>query len=79
MPIPLVEPEQASPQVQRIYDSLTQRFGRVSPFYKMLAHKPEILRAFSQLYAALWAESALPVTLKELAHLRVSIVNGCAY
>lgn len=28
MPIPLVEPEQASPQVQRIYDSLTQRFGR---------------------------------------------------
>ena len=79
MAISMIEPEDAGPQVQRIYESLTQRFGRVSPFYKMLAHKPEILRAFSQLYAALWAESALPVTLKELAHLRVSIVNGCAY
>lgn len=79
MPISPIEPDQASPQVQRIYDSLAQRFGRVSPFYKMLAHKPEVLRAFSQLYAALWAESALPVSLKELAHLRVSIVGGCAY
>lgn len=31
MRIPLVEPEQVSPQVKRIYDSRTQRFGRVSP------------------------------------------------
>ena len=79
MSIQLIEPDQASDQVRRIYDSLAQRLGGVSNFYKMLAHKPEILRAFSQLYAALWAESALPITLKELAHLRVSIVNGCAY
>lgn len=79
MAISLVEPDQASPQVQRIYDSLMQRFGRVSNFYKMLAHKPDVLRAFNQLYAALWSESALPVNLKELAHLRMSIANGCAY
>jgi hypothetical protein len=53
MPIQLIEPDQASDQVRRIYDSLAQRLGSVSNFYKMLAHKPEILRAFSQLYAAL--------------------------
>ena len=79
MRIELIEQDQASDQVRRVYDSLTQRLGSVSNFYKILAHKPEILRAYSQLYAALWADSALPILLKELAHLRVSIVNGCAY
>jgi hypothetical protein len=79
MRIELIEQDQASDQVRRIYDSLAQRLGSVSNFYKMLAHKPEILRAFSQLYAALWADSALSIVLKELAHLRVSIVNGCVY
>jgi alkylhydroperoxidase family enzyme len=79
MRIHLIEQDQARDQVRRIYDSLAQRLDNVSNSYKMLAHKPKILRAFSQLYAALWADSALPITLKEQAHLRVSIVYGCAY
>jgi alkylhydroperoxidase family enzyme len=45
----------------------------------MLGHKPDVLRAFNQLSHAVWAEGALDLKLKELAYLRVSIANGCAY
>jgi alkylhydroperoxidase family enzyme len=74
-----VQPEEARPEVRRIYQSLQQRFGTVSNFYKVLAHKPALLRAFTQLYGALWDGGALDERLKELAYLRTSIVNGCEY
>ena len=79
MQIHPIEKDQASPLVQRIYDALERQSGSVSTFNKMLAHKPEILRAFNQLSGAIWAEGALSPTLKELAYLRTSILNGCAY
>ena len=68
MQIHLIEKDQASPLGQRIYDALEQQSGSVSTFNKMLAHKPEVLRAFNQLSGALWAEGALSPTLKELAY-----------
>jgi len=51
----------------------------VSNFYKVLAHKPALLRAFTQLYGAIWEDGALDPRLKELAYLRTSIANGCEY
>jgi alkylhydroperoxidase family enzyme len=45
----------------------------------MLAHRPAILRAYNQLYGAVWADSALPRAVKELAFLRVAVRNGCEY
>jgi alkylhydroperoxidase family enzyme len=79
MRIEPVEREQAPPVVQRIYDAIEKSTGRVSPFFKMLGNKPELLRAFNQLYGVVWAEGALAARLKELAYLRVSILNGCGY
>jgi alkylhydroperoxidase family enzyme len=79
MQIHPIEKDQADPLVQRIYDALEQQSGSVSTFNKMLAHKPEILRAFNQLSGAIWAEGALSPTLKELAYLWTSLLNGCAY
>ena len=74
-----VEKDQASDLVRRIYDSLEQHTGRVSPFFKMLANKPDVLRAFLQLDGAIWADGALSPKLKDLAYLRVSIRNGCEF
>jgi alkylhydroperoxidase family enzyme len=79
MRIQPIEKDQTSDVVRRIYDSLEQRSGRVSPFFKMLAHKPDVLRAFLQLEGAVWADGALSPKLKDLAYLRVSIRNGCEY
>jgi alkylhydroperoxidase family enzyme len=74
-----IQPEQAVPEVQRIYRSLEERLGGVSNFYRVLAHKPALLRAFTQLYGAIWDDGALDPRLKELAYLRTSIVNACDY
>ena len=79
MQIHLIEKDEADPAVRRIYDALEHQSGTISNFNKMLAHKPEILRAFNQMSSAVWADGALSAKLKDLAYLRVSIVNGCAY
>ncbi len=79
MRIEPIEKEQASGVVRRIYEAIEQRSGSVSNFFKMLAHKPEVLRAYNQLTGAIWAEGALSDRLKELAYLRVSILNRCEY
>lgn len=77
-----IEPvdENAAPAVvRRIFQSLEKRGMPVSNMIRMLARKPRVLRAYNQLSGAIWAEGALAASLKELAYLRVSILNGCTY
>jgi len=62
-----VQNESATPDVRRIFDAIEMNQGAVSNFSRLLAHRPAILRAYNQLYGAVWADSALPSTLKELA------------
>jgi len=69
----------ASPVARRIFDSIEKGSGTVSNLLRMLAHKPDVLRAYNQLSGAVWAEGALPARIKELAYLRVSILNGCEH
>jgi len=79
MQIKPISDEEASPDVKRIFESLAAA-RNLSPFQRMLAHKPAIMRAYNQLSSALWAEdSKLSPKLKELAYLRASILNSCTY
>jgi alkylhydroperoxidase family enzyme len=79
MRIKPVSDEAAAADVKRVFEALATS-GNLSPFQRMLAHMPGILRAYNQLSGALWAEdSKLAPKLKDMAYLRVSIVNGCEY
>jgi alkylhydroperoxidase family enzyme len=79
MAIRPLEGDQVPEPARAVYEDLERRFGRVGNFFKMLAHKPEVLRTFDAFYSSIWAPGALPPKLKELAYLRVSILNGCVY
>lgn len=80
MPILPVSDHDADPAATRIFEAMVASGSTVSPFTRMLAHKPAILRAYNQLSGALWAaDSKLPERLKDLAYLRVAILNGCEY
>ena len=79
MQIELVEKDKAPDLVRRIYDGLEHAGRPVGNLHKVLAHKPDVLRTYLQLSGAVMAEGALPLKLKELAYLRPSILNGCAY
>jgi alkylhydroperoxidase family enzyme len=79
MKIEPVSDKTASPDVKRVFESLAAS-GSLTPFQRMIAHKPGILRAYHQLSGALWAEdSKLSPKLKDMAYLRASILNGCEY
>lgn len=45
----------------------------------VLAHQPEALAAFTQLYGTLWSRGVLDHSTKELARLRNARVTDCGY
>jgi len=61
------------------HEGLEKQRGKVINFFKVLAYKPEILKTFLEFYQEVWREGKLPAVTKELAYLRTSILNGCAY
>jgi alkylhydroperoxidase family enzyme len=74
-----VEKEQAAESVRPIYERMEQRTGKVLNFFKFMANKPEIMRAFLEFYQQVWAPGALSPKIKELAYLTTSLYNLCAY
>ena len=54
-----MEKEQAPEPVRQVYETMEQKGVRVSNFYKILGHWPEVLVDFRQMYAAVWSESKL--------------------
>lgn len=80
MRIEPVEKDRAPARVRRIYESIEREGRPVTNMLKVLAHDPAVLRAYNQLSGTLFADdSRLSPRIKELAYLRVSILNGCAY
>ena len=80
MRIEPVEKDRAPARVRRIYDAIERQGRPVTNMLKVLARSPAILRAYNQLSGALFPDdSRLSAKIKELAYLRVSILNGCAY
>jgi len=50
-----------------------------SPFYRVMAHRPEVLKTFSPFYGAVMGPGSLDRRLKELVYLATSFANRCAY
>jgi alkylhydroperoxidase family enzyme len=79
MSVTPLEKQQVSGSAVAVYEGLEKQHGKVINFFKVLAYKPEILRTFLEFYQEVWREGKLPAVTKELAYLRTSILNGCAY
>ena len=79
MSVTPLEKQQVSGSAVAVYEGLEKQSGKVINFIKVLAYKPEILKTFLEFYQEVWREGKLPAVTKELAYLRTSILNGCAY
>lgn len=75
-PIPL---EKASPEVKPVFEALAKNFGKVPNIFGVMAHRPNVLKHFLDLYGAIVREGTVEAKLKELAYLKTSMVNGCEY
>jgi len=61
--------------------ALAELEGKTGPsnFYRLMAHKPDVLASFPRFYSAVMGPGTLDRRLKEMVYLAVSFVNECEY
>lgn len=77
--VPLVEKEDASPEVRAAYEDIEANFGEVLDAFKALAHKPGSVEPVWKLHKILMFEGELDPALRELAVLKISSLNEAGY
>ncbi len=79
--VSLVEYEDASPEVQAVYDDIkaNRKIPDVNNFWKALANHPALLKETWERLRDTMAEGALDPATKEMIYLAVSISNACEY
>ena len=75
----LVEKEEVPPEVQAVYESGEQQYGQVLNTWRAIGHNPAVFQAYLPFLRALFSPGALDQRTKELASLRVGILNHCRY
>ena len=79
--VPLIEYEDASPEVRAVYDDImaTRKSDWINNFWKVLAHDPEQLKRMWESLKQIMGPGALDPLTKELIYIAVSATNGCEY
>jgi AhpD family alkylhydroperoxidase len=78
---PLIEYNEASPEVRAIYDDImaTRKTDTINNFWKAIAHDPATLKRTWEDIKQIMVSGALDPLTKELVYLAVSVSNQCAY
>jgi AhpD family alkylhydroperoxidase len=79
--VPLIEPEDASPEVKAVYDEIMAARGVdwVNDFWKAIANDPATLKRTWASLKEVMAPGAIDPLTKELIFIAVSVTNGCNY
>lgn len=79
--VPLIEYEDASPDVRAVYDDIMRTRGTtwVNNFWKALANDPQALARVWSAVKHVMAAGALDPLVKEMIYVAVSATNGCEY
>lgn len=72
--IQLVEPEQ-----NEFLASLEARAKTANPFFRAMAHRPEVLKNFVPFYSAVVGPGSVDRRIKTLVYLACSYANKCAF
>jgi uncharacterized peroxidase-related enzyme len=74
-----VEQDTARTDQEKILKQVTQKSGKIANIWKLLAHTPLLLESFMPFYKNLMTKGSLDSKLRELAYVKTSLINGCAY
>jgi AhpD family alkylhydroperoxidase len=79
--MPLIEYEDASPEVKLVYDDIraTRKTDYINNFWKALASHPPTLQRTWESIKQVMAPGALDPLTKEMIYLAVSMTNQCGY
>ena len=70
--VPYLQNDQVDPKVREMFEKIESGGGQIVNLYRVLAHSPEICRAFIRFGNKVLFKGALPPKLRELAILLVS-------
>src|SRR5262252_5681524 len=59
--------------------SLEAKSKKPNPFFRAMAHRPDVLKNFVPLYGAIMGPGAVERRIKELVYLTCSYANECAF
>src|ERR1700687_1181067 len=62
--------EKAPAELKPVLEAMKAKFGKMPAFFGTMAHKPEVLKNFLPLYAAITGPGAVEQKLKEFAYLK---------
>jgi alkylhydroperoxidase family enzyme len=77
--IPLVEYDQASDEVKKLYDPIIASRGNLYNIYKVLGNHPKSLEGIFNLAVGTYRSGDVDPQLTELAYLYTSTINQCHY
>ena len=80
--IPEISDEEASPEVQDLYENIKKMYGRVANAIRVAAHTPRIAQVlFGFIVASQRSEisGSLTKRIKALVTLKTSFLNSCNY
>ena len=67
------------PAANEFLASLEAKSQKPSPFFRAMAHRPEVLKNFVPFYGAIMGPGAVDRRIKELVYLTCSYTNECAF
>jgi len=73
-----VSKDEAAEKVRPVFEDMEKKLGAVPNVFRVMAHSPELLEGFLALNRAL-PKTKLDAKLRELAYIKTSELNGCAY
>lgn len=76
--VPLVQPG-TRPELAEIEQSILAQRGRISLLYQVLLNSAPLAAGWEQLLTAIRNRSSVPADLRELAILRVAVLNRAAF
>jgi alkylhydroperoxidase family enzyme len=77
--IPYADPAADADIIRLVEQIKSERGGRLLNLYRMLLHSPPVARGWLNLFTAIRQQTVLPGRYRELAILRVAVMNGADY
>ena len=74
---PAIKP--VDPAQNEFLASLEAKSKKPSPFFRAMAHRPDVLEKFVPLYAAIMGPGPVERRIKELVYLTCAYTNECAF
>lgn len=75
-PVPLDAPPA---EAKETFDAFMAKRGNVPNLFRTLALRPEVMKAYSTMLDKVLNTGTVETALKEMAVIRVSLINDCEY